>query len=46
MTTESLSALYRTEVDVLRVRGRLVVVGTGDSADDEHGHHHPGPGSS
>ncbi|WP_371852319.1 metal ABC transporter ATP-binding protein [Nocardia arizonensis] len=33
MTSEVLSELYRTEVDVLRVRGRLVVVGTGDSLD-------------
>jgi len=35
MTTERLSALYRTQVDVLRVRGRLVVAG----APEEHGHH-------
>ena len=27
MTSEALSSLYRTDVDVLRVRGRLVVVG-------------------
>ncbi len=33
MTTEVLSQLYGTEVDVLRVRGRLVVVGTGDTMD-------------
>lgn len=33
MTSEVLSDLYRTEVDVLRVRGRLVVVGTGDTMD-------------
>jgi zinc/manganese transport system ATP-binding protein len=33
MTTEVLSDLYRSPVDVLRVRGRLVVVGTGDSVD-------------
>ncbi|WP_373865302.1 metal ABC transporter ATP-binding protein [Nocardia shimofusensis] len=33
MTSEVLSELYRTEVDVLRVRGRLVVVGTGDTLD-------------
>ncbi|WP_297607901.1 metal ABC transporter ATP-binding protein [Nocardia sp.] len=33
MTSEVLSELYRTEVDVLRVRGRLVVVGTGDTMD-------------
>ena len=33
MTSEVLSELYATEVDVLRVRGRLVVVGTGDALD-------------
>lgn len=33
MTSAVLSELYRTEVDVLRVRGRLVVVGTGDTMD-------------
>ncbi|MEV0298137.1 ATP-binding cassette domain-containing protein [Nocardia sp. NPDC050710] len=33
MTSEVLSELYQTEVDVLRVRGRLVVVGTGDTID-------------
>nr|WP_232851774.1 ATP-binding cassette domain-containing protein [Nocardia acididurans] len=33
MTSEVLSRLYGTEVDVLRVRGRLVVVGTGDVMD-------------
>ena len=36
LTSESLSALYGTEVDVLRVRGRVVVVGT---PDDQHVHH-------
>ena len=35
MTSETLSALYGTDVDVLRVRGRVVVVGT---PDDEHHH--------
>ncbi|MHA6621684.1 metal ABC transporter ATP-binding protein [Pseudonocardia sp. DLS-67] len=34
MTSEVLSELYRTQVDVLRVRGRLVVVGA-----DDHGEH-------
>ncbi len=34
MTSAVLSALYRTEIDVLRVRGRLVVVG----ADGTHCH--------
>ncbi|GAA4490300.1 metal ABC transporter ATP-binding protein [Rhodococcus olei] len=33
MTSEVLSELYRTEVEVLHVRGRLVVVGTGDAID-------------
>src|SRR5918999_1553228 len=34
MTSEVLSELYRTQVDVVRVRGRLVVVGA-----EEHGEH-------
>lgn len=33
MTSEVLSELYRTEVEVLTVRDRLVVVGTGDAID-------------
>lgn len=33
MTSAVLSELYQTDVDVLRVRGRLVVVGTGDTMD-------------
>lgn len=36
LTSETLSRLYDTEVDVLRVRGRIVVVGT---PDDQHVHH-------
>ena len=36
MTTETLSRLYGTEIDVLRVRGRIVVVGV----PDEHHHDH------
>jgi len=36
LTSETLSALYGTDVDVLRVRGRVVVVGT---PDDQHVHH-------
>jgi zinc/manganese transport system ATP-binding protein len=36
LTSETLSALYDTEVDVLRVRGRIIVVGT---PDDSHVHH-------
>ena len=44
MTGERLSELYRTDVDVLRVRGRLVVVGAPDAAHGDPGstrHHHP-----
>jgi zinc/manganese transport system ATP-binding protein len=36
LTSATLSRLYGTEVDVLRVRGRVVVVGT---PDDQHVHH-------
>jgi zinc/manganese transport system ATP-binding protein len=36
MTSEVLSELYRTQVDVLRVRGRLVVVGAEDHAEHCH----------
>jgi zinc/manganese transport system ATP-binding protein len=42
MTSEVLSALYRTEVDVLRVRDRLVVVGA-EGADAAHCHGEDGP---
>ena len=38
MTSENLSELYRTEVEVVRVRGRIVVVG----AEDSPVHHHHG----
>ncbi|MEU2491245.1 ABC transporter ATP-binding protein [Streptomyces sp. NPDC007883] len=38
MTTASLSELYGTKVDVLRVRGSIVVVGAPDAATV---HHHP-----
>jgi zinc/manganese transport system ATP-binding protein len=37
LTTETLSKLYDTPIDVLQVRGRIVVVGT---PDDEGVHHH------
>ncbi len=37
LTSQTLSSLYDTEVDVLRVRGRVVVVGT---PDDQDVHHH------
>jgi zinc/manganese transport system ATP-binding protein len=36
LTSETLSGLYDTDVDVLHVRGRIVVVGT---PDDQHVHH-------
>ena len=36
LTSESLTALYGTPVDVLRLHGRVVVVGT---PDDQHVHH-------
>jgi zinc/manganese transport system ATP-binding protein len=35
MTSDTLSHLYGTEIDVLRVRGRIVVVG---APDEQHGH--------
>ena len=44
MTSARLSSLYGTDVDVLRVRGRIVVVGAPDSAHGDVGgghHHHP-----
>ncbi|PZS12642.1 MAG: ABC transporter ATP-binding protein [Pseudonocardiales bacterium] len=44
MTGERLSALYGAQIDVLRVRGRIVVVGAPDAAHaDAAGahHHHP-----
>jgi zinc/manganese transport system ATP-binding protein len=42
MTTQTLSELYGTDIDVLRVRGRIVVVGAPDAAHGETdgGHHH------
>lgn len=47
MTSASLSELYRTDVDVLRVRDRLVVVGADavpHTADDHHRSHDLGSG--
>jgi zinc/manganese transport system ATP-binding protein len=41
LTSETLSDLYRTPVDVVTVRGRLVVVGTPDSAAGPCEHHDP-----
>ena len=40
MTTEALSALYGTHIDVIRVHDRIIVVGGEDAA----GHHHLPPG--
>ncbi len=39
MTSEVLSELYRTEVEVVSIRGRLVVVGAGEGAIPLPGHH-------
>ena len=43
MTTEALSALYGSHIDVIRVRGRIIVVGADESA---AGPHHPFRGNS
>jgi zinc/manganese transport system ATP-binding protein len=42
LTSQRLSELYDSDVDVLRVRGRIIVVGTPDAAHGEPdgGHHH------
>jgi zinc/manganese transport system ATP-binding protein len=40
LTTETLTRLYGAPVDVLRVRGRLVVVGTPDDQGAHHDHDH------
>ena len=42
LTSQRLSQLYDSEVDVLRMRGRIIVVGTPDAAhgDTDGGHHH------
>ncbi len=40
LTTERLSSLYGAPVDVLRVRGRVIVVGGGESPEQSH---HCGP---
>jgi zinc/manganese transport system ATP-binding protein len=46
LTSEQLSDLYRTTVDVIEVRGRIVVIGgDGQNLTEPHGHHHHvGPG--
>ena len=40
LTSEKLSSLYETEVDVLRVRGRVIVVGTPEDHNVHHVHEH------
>jgi zinc/manganese transport system ATP-binding protein len=45
LTTETLSRLYETPVDVLHVRGRIVVVGTPDDEGVHHHHDHADAGS-
>ncbi|HSX02822.1 MAG TPA: ATP-binding cassette domain-containing protein, partial [Candidatus Saccharimonadia bacterium] len=40
LTTAKLTELYGTPVDVLRVRGRVVVVGAGEAVSTEPGAHH------
>jgi zinc/manganese transport system ATP-binding protein len=40
MTSETLSELYRTQVEVLRVRGQIHVVGAPDGLCEDHPHHH------
>jgi len=40
LTTETLTRLYGAPVDVLRVRGRVVVVGTPDDQGAHHDHDH------
>ena len=40
MTSGKLSELYGTDVDVLRVRDRIIVIGTNDPALGEEGAHH------
>lgn len=40
LTSDTLSELYGADIDVLRVRGRIVVVGAPDAAHGDGGHHH------
>jgi zinc/manganese transport system ATP-binding protein len=40
MTSENLSELYQADISVLKVRGRIVVVGAPDAAHGDGGHHH------
>ena len=50
MTSETLSSLYRTDIEVIRVRGQIHVVGAHSDLCEDHPHHHDeprdrGPGS-
>jgi zinc/manganese transport system ATP-binding protein len=40
LTSARLSSLYGADIDVLRVRGRIVVVGAPDAAHGDGAHHH------
>jgi zinc/manganese transport system ATP-binding protein len=40
LTSEGLSALYGTDIDVLNLRGRIIVVGSDESTPTEPGGHH------
>jgi zinc/manganese transport system ATP-binding protein len=40
LTSDGLSDLYGTDIDVLRVRGRIIVVGSDESTPTEPGGHH------
>jgi len=44
MTSETLSYLYRTDIEVLRVRGQIHVVGARAGLCEEDPHHHPHDG--
>jgi zinc/manganese transport system ATP-binding protein len=44
MTSQCLSDLYDSEIDVVRVRGRIVVVGAPDAPHGEGSHHHHASG--
>jgi hypothetical protein len=44
LTGARLSALYDTTIDVLNVRGRIIVIGSDEDVPTEpHGHHHHHP---
>jgi zinc/manganese transport system ATP-binding protein len=44
LSSDRLSELYRTQIDVLRIRDRIVVVGAPDAAHGEGAHHHHATG--